>query len=280
MSELQPVSFRKPHRHEPRKPKKLADTTWKPWGDAEDQVVRDHYPQGGKAACLPLLPGRSPLAISNRAGILAVKYVGSSPNGRPRVQAPANIDDILREEWSRMSGKKRGEISALAMRLNVPRHWLSAQARRLGLAMPHKKEPRWTAPETELLKRVPLHDVDKCSRIFREHGFARSPMSIRVRAQRLQLSRRYNETLSATRIAKILGVDGKTVTREILQGNLTATKRQTERLAQQGGDPWSVERADLRRYILDQLGHIDLRKVEKFAFVEILAGEPLEAAAK
>ena len=104
--------------------------------------------------------------------------------------------------------------------------------------------------------------------------------AIVVRAKRLDLSRRYRETLSATQIGKLLGVDGKTVTREILQGDLKAEKRPTNRLNQQGGDPWSVTPADLRSYILEHLERIDLRKVEKFAFVQIVAGEPLDAAGK
>ena len=94
--------------------------------------------------------------------------------------------------------------------------------------------------EEALMKQVPLHDPDRCAKIFREHGFSRSPTAIVVRAKRLDLSRRYRETLSATQIGKLLGVDGKTVTREILQGDLKAEKRPTNRLNQQGGDPWSV----------------------------------------
>lgn len=62
-------------------------------------------------------------------------------------------------------------------------------------------------------------------------------------------------------------------------GDIKATKRKTERLAQQGGDPWSIEAVDLRSYILRHLERIDLRKVDKFAFVQIIASEPLEAIA-
>ena len=101
---------------------------------------------------------------------------------------------------------------------------------------------------------------------------ARSPAAIMIRAHRCDLSRRWTATLSATAVAKILGVDGKTVTVWLLKGWLKAVKRPTRRLAQQGGDPWSVERAELRRFIAENPERIDLRKVDKLAFVELLVG--------
>jgi hypothetical protein len=203
---------------------------------------------------------------------LGLKYVGTKKYAGRAVDwtPPANIEETVRQRYPTLNGKKRGEMAALADELQVPRWWLSGLARRLGLAMPHKKEPPWTAPELLLLQSVPLHDVDKCAEIFRENGFARSPMSIRVKSTRVGLSRRYSATFSATAISRILGVDSKTVTREIIAGDMKAEKRKTQRLAQQGGDPWSVTRADLRTYIVEHLERIDLRKVEKFEFVDVL----------
>jgi hypothetical protein len=37
------------------------------------------------------------------------------------------------------------------------------------------------------------------------------------------------------------------------------------------GSRWIIEPADLRRFMLDNLNRIDLRKVEKFAFVQLIA---------
>ena len=42
---------------------------------------------------------------------------------------------------------------------------------------------------------------------------------------------------------------------------------------QQGGDAWAIEPDDLRRFVLDNLDRLDIRKVEKFAFVALLVGE-------
>jgi hypothetical protein len=274
MSGLAAVSFKKRREHHPR-----LSTPYVPgvrherfWTDAEIEVIKTYYPDGGADACLAHLPEhRTPSGVYVQAGKLGL----TSTLSRKKIPRPEGFDDALREFYQNGDGKKKGECNAFADRLKVPRWWVTKRAIALGLVIPHKKEPPWTAAENELMKKVPLHDVDKCAEIFREHGFSRSPTAIMVRAKRLDLSRRYRETLSATAISKILGVDSKTVTREIIQGDLKATKRKTKRLPQQGGDHWSITPADLRRYLLDHLERIDLRKVDKFAFVQIIAGEAL-----
>lgn len=91
-----------------------------------------------------------------------------------------------------------------------------------------------------------------------------------VRAKRLGISRRTYEHLSARGAATILGVDAKFISARCIDGTLAASRRGTRRLGQQGGDHWSITRADLRRYVIDHIGEIDIRKVEKFAFVDLL----------
>lgn len=285
MSELERVSFRKGvGEHQPRlsEPYVPGKHDKRFWTAAEDAVLRAHYPKGSYAACLPHLgPHRSNLSVYQRAHKLGLDAPRERGGGqKTKIVPPADIDDQLRALYQNGDGKKRGECDAFADGLKLPRWWVTKRATNLGLVMPHKKEPPWTAAENALMAQVPLHDVERCAKIFREHGFARSPTAIMVRAKRLNLSRRYKEAMTARAVGRILGVDIKTVTREILQGDLTAEKRPTNRLSQQGGDPWAVTPANLREYILKHLDRVDLRKVDKFAFVQIVAGEPLEPTAK
>lgn len=271
--DLQPVSFRKGREHEPRlsPPYVPGKRHERYWTDEEIAVVRKHYPNGGAAAALARLPNRDLPAVYR----MAMKIGVTAARGQ-RIIAPEGFDDRLRAFYENDKGRKKGELNAFADKQKMPRWWVSHRARKLGLVIPHKKEPPWTAAENLLMQRVPLHDPDRCAAIFREHGFQRSPTAIVVRAKRLDLSRRYRETLSATAVSKILGIDGKQVTAECINGRLKAEKRPTKRLNQQGGDPWSITPADLRSYILQYLERIDMRKVEKFAFIQIVAGEPLE----
>lgn len=267
MTELKPVSFRKPREHTPRlsAPYFPGKHSERFWTDLERAVIKKHYPNGGAAAVLAHLPHRTPSGVYGEANKLGLTVKQGS-----KIRAPDGFYDELRAFYQNGDGKKRGECDRFADRMKLPRWWVSKQAKRLGLVMPHKKEPPWTAAENALMEKVPLHDPDKCAEIFRQHGFLRTPVAIVVRAKRLNLSRRYTETFSATAIGRLLGVDSKTVTREIIQGDLKATKRKTQRSPQQGGDPWSVTRADLRSYIIEKLDRIDFRKVDKFELVDVL----------
>jgi hypothetical protein len=57
---------------------------------------------------------------------------------------------------------------------------------------------------------------------------------------------------------------GDEVKREALRG--------TARVAEQGGDEYRIAARDVRRFVIANAAAIDLRKVEKFWFIELLAG--------
>lgn len=274
--ELKPVSFSRRQAPEPRLsapyvPGKHSDRFWT---EAERQVLRDHYRDKGFAYCAGLLPNRSKSGIYGEAGKLGLNRRGHEQQKKHAAAYPA-LDEQIAAAWPDLP-QATGAVAELAEKLGVPRWMVSQRASKLGLTMPHKKEPNWTAAEDELMRRVPLHDVDKCSDIFRAHGFHRTPTAIMVRSKRIGLSRRFREALSATAAARILGCDGKAITAAIFEGRLTAGRRPTKRTVQQGGDWHTIQPADLRRYIIDNLERIDFRRVDKFALVEILTRPPEE----
>ena len=119
------------------------------------------------------------------------------------------------------------------------------------------------------MKDVPLQDPEKCSEIFRAHGFKRTATAIMVRTKCINLSRKYTDTLSARDASKIIGWDNKTVCEYCLKGLIKSSRRKTKRLPQQGGSPHSIERTDLRQFVIDNLELIDLRKVDKFAMMDL-----------
>jgi len=272
---LAPVPFTRRRASAPRlsKPYVPGKRDERFWTDAEDAVIRQHFPAGGAPACLVHLPPhRTPSGVYQRAGKLGLSGAAKRGGGpKVRIPVPDDIDETIRAAWGEMDGRKRGEVEALAGRLGVPRWWLTKRLTRLGLTVPHKKEPPWTAAEEALMANVPLHSPDLCARIFREHGYRRSPTAIIVKAKRLGLSRRATrDTLSAREAARILGVDDKTVTLLCIDGSLKAGRRGSKRLPQQGGDAWAIKPADLRAWVIEHVGDIDIRKVDKFAFVDLL----------
>lgn len=271
---LQRVSFAKPVVAQPRLSEKYVPGrhSMRYWTDAELKILTDHFEKEGAKFCQIRLPGRSVGAICQAAYKNGLKGGPSEYQAlRANFRTP-EMDARIREEWESLSGNNStGEVKALAEKLGVPRWWLSKRATKLGLAVPRmSKEPAWSAAELDLIKRVPLHDPGKCAVIFRDHGFHRTPTSIVVKSKRVGLSRRYTDTLSATSAAKILGVDAKNFTHWIAKGLVKATKRETNRLPQQGGHPWSIDRKDFRQFIIDHLEQIDFRKVDKFSIVALL----------
>lgn len=272
MNTLTPVSFKKGRASEPRLSTPYVPGKRHPrfWTDAEDQVVRDHYPTGGVAGCLLRLPGRTASGVHQAARRLGIGSEKMTAERQTHAYGP-EMDQRIKQAWPNLKG--RGAVDNLALELDVPRWWLSKRATKLGLTNPHRKEPPWTEAENALMRKVPLHNPEVAARMFREHGFHRTATAIVVRAKRLEISRRTHETLSARAAADILGIDNKTITVWCIAGDIKAGRRGSKRLPQQGGDAWAIEPADLRRFVLDNLDRIDIRKVDKFAFVALIAGE-------
>ena len=271
---LRPVSFKKGRASAPRlSPKREPGKTHERyWTETENEVLRQYFPQGGMPAAGAHLPNRSRSSIYAQAHKLGLTRSGQ-PQTREPVAAPADIDDTLRARWPLLEG--RGAVNDLAAELGLPRWWISHRARKLELTVAHKKEPPWTEAEKALLAKVPVHDPDRCAEIFREHGFSRSPTAIRVHSKRNGIfARNSRATFSGTGAAKLLGMDNKTVTTWCVAGEMKATRRGSRRLPQQGGDIWDIQPHDLRQFIMENLARIDIRKVEKIAFVELLARCP------
>lgn len=274
---LTPVSFRKRREHRPRlsQPYVPGRRAKRFWTEEENEILRAHYPAGGVAACAVRLPQHhsSFHSIYQQANKLGLRRIGVSRNRTPLDFGP-DMDERIRAGWAQMDGKKRGALNALADALGVPRWWLGKRMVKLGLDVtPHRKEPPWTAAEEALMGRVPLHDLDRSAAIFREHGFHRTAIAIGVKAKRMALSRRATHTtLSAVAAAGIAGFDPKNLGTMIHRGEIAAVRRDDRRLPQQGGSRWMIEKDELRRFIVANLERIDLRKVDKFAFVDLLVG--------
>ena len=274
---LQPVSFSKRQAPQPRlspryKPGRHAETFWR---EEEDAILVAHYADHGLAVCLEKLPRRSQSAIYARAHHLGLKSNKQTDGPRKRHAPDPAVDAKIREAWPTLMAK--GAVQRFADSIGIDRWVISKRAAALGLTKDYRrKEPGWSAAEDALMARVPLNTPDVASRIFHQHGFKRSATAIVVRAKRLGMSRRRRDILSATSAANILGVDIKWITARCIDGSIEADKRGTSRLVQQGGDTWSIQPEALKRYVLDSLEEIDIRKVDKFAFVALLTDPPAE----
>lgn len=246
------------------------------WTNHEVETLRRVWPQGIEAA-LEALPGRSPAAIYTKASALGIKAghgdrVQGSTKRRKYIPTP-EIDAAIAEVYQ---GKpKSGAVNELAARLELPRWWVSKRARKLGLTVPRFKEPAWSAAEDELLVETFKYSPSHARRLFAKAGFKRTAVAIVNRRKRLGLrARTRDDVYTASRVAKMLGLDPSTVTTWIEQGLIEAWLRGTKRTPQQGGDGYYIAPGTLRKFIRDNPERIDLRKVDRLWFLAFAFGEP------
>ncbi|MDZ7735916.1 MAG: hypothetical protein U5P41_07305 [Gammaproteobacteria bacterium] len=180
------------------------------------------------------------------------------------------LDDAIRELYQ--SRPEKGCIYAFAKKWGYPRWWISKRARDLGFVSPRLSEPPWSEAEDELLGQHSHKTLSVIQRIFKSHGYTRSETAINVRRKRLHLNVRDPDRFTATQLARILGLDSKSVTRWIHLDMLPAEHRGTARTELQGGDMFWIRRDDVREFIRNNPERIDLRKVEKHMFIELLLG--------
>ncbi len=164
-------------------------------------------------------------------------------------------------------------VQALATTLNMPAWRIKRRARELAAFEPCVRVPVWSPQELRILEANARFSPETIQRRLLKQGFARSVAAIVLKRKRLRLVRDLGG-FSACQVALGFGVDPKTVSRWIDSGLLRAERRGTRRTERQGGDMYFVTASAVRDFIVRHIGIIDIRKVEKVWFVDILVNEP------
>lgn len=241
------------------------------WTTVEERVLRETYGMPGGPRIAAEKIGRNIYAIyahARKLGLRGVRYVPERRNGR-RYSIEPWIDREIERAYQ---SPRRGAIAELAARVMRPRGWLKSRALALGIAVARIKEPPWSAEEIALLERLAHHRIETIAQKFRDAGFRRTPTAIAVKRKRLKLSIQDPDHYTACQLAALMGVDVKVVTRWIAREGLRASRRGTLRTAQQGGDMWWIARSDLLRWMRDHAQLIDLRKVDRYWFLDLVLG--------
>jgi len=245
------------------------------WSSAELAILREYYPTEGLDGCLARLPRRSAAAIYCQAakrGVQAAPDSTGRRGGRPRVWASSpSIDAAIRQCYENPGARK---VRELAAELGRPAWWVKKRALKLGLVVPRFRQPEWTSEEDQVLERLAGMSVEAVQRaVLKVSGVRRSPSAINMRRKRLRLGMRdRDDNLSAAQVAGLLGVDTKVITRWIHLGLLAHRRRQTERTATQGGDPYVIKRSAIRRFCATHPHQVarHLRKVDALWFIDLL----------
>lgn len=131
------------------------------------------------------------------------------------------------------------------------------------------KEPKWSEEELRILERNAHKQPEAIRRHLKKCGFNRTYTGIFLKRKRLRLLKNL-EGYSATNLAECFGIDPHGVTSWISKGYLKAKRRGTARTKTQGGDSWWIKEKDIKKFIIESIGLIDIRKVDKFWFVDML----------
>ncbi|MGD9539063.1 MAG: hypothetical protein AB7P52_17660 [Alphaproteobacteria bacterium] len=243
------------------------------WTTREIATLREIYPTGGIQAAMAALPGRSAQAIYMRASKLGIASSIAPQGQRRRHQSSEAIDALIRRTyWAR---PQKGSINRLAASLGKPRWWVTQRARRLGCIVPRFKELPWSAEEDALLDTIAHRRPESIAGTFRRRGYNRSPSGIASRIKRLKISTVDAGHYTARQLSIAFGVDDKTVLGWIVRGWLQARRRGTARTPQQGGDQWWVSRRQVRTFVIENVGQVDFRKVDKWWLVDLLTDPAL-----
>lgn len=186
------------------------------------------------------------------------------------------IDNAIRRAY--LSGEY-GALKRLEKQIDRPYNWIRYRARVLGVrSMSRWRSEKWTRLEDELLEKSAHLSTSTIWRRFKRAGYQRTANAIEWRIRQLALDRSDPNILSSTEFAQIMGVCRDTVARWVRQGLLKSKKIDrricTRRTVRDDSGYIYIAVGDAKAFIRDFPQHIDLRKVDKYSFLDLTIGPP------
>ena len=199
-----------------------------------------------------------------------------SCRGWKPVHFTRRMDQELRAVYAGGDYKETGALGVLAKRWEVARWKVRHRAQQLGIA--GTKEPRWSTAEVKILEKYFHLSPRVASRKLRERGYQRSLTGVVMKRKKLGL-RKTDLGYSAGALAEVMGVDGSTALTWIHRGLLKAERLPSERPPGQlnGEGEWFVRPHDLRKFIIDHVALVDIRKCDKYWLVDLLTNKAADA---
>ena len=188
------------------------------------------------------------------------------------------MDDQIRCAYRNQVGMTHtAVVKSLAQNFGCPRHRVSKRALNLGLipVARIKKPQNWTEAEKQIVRQHAGLTLGNIRQYLKKAGFERSENAIKIFILRNQIPHA-NENYSATRLSKLLGIDGHAVMEWIHKRLLKAERAGTNRTIKEGGDAYTIRPEDVRQFIVANLHMIDFRKLDKFWLVELLTGQEIK----
>ncbi len=182
---------------------------------------------------------------------------------RPTTQT----DDLIRDAYSRQRLGDRKALKLVSGQIGWSRSAVCKRGAELGLA--RTKEKPWSSAEESILVCSGHLAPSGIQRKLKASGFNRTIAAIQIKINRYRIKSNL-EGYSACQLADALGIDVRKVLKWIHCGDLKASTRGTGRTPQQGGDTWWIPDNSVRRFVLRFPNEIDLARVEKIWFLNLI----------
>jgi hypothetical protein len=153
-----------------------------------------------------------------------------------------------------------------------PRWYVRRKAQEMGLA--RAKEPNWSEKEVEYLhKNFPRKGFVAIQNDLKRinGGVCRSITAIVLKKKREHINKR-SDGFTMRMVEDLLGADHHKIEAWVNKGWLKDGHKGTLRTPSQGGDMHHFEAVNLRDLVINHYEEIDLRWVEKFYFIQLVAG--------
>lgn len=197
-------------------------------------------------------------------------WPANSHKGRLKYEFTPAMDDLVRAAYQQLRvHSDRKAMRNCAGRLEVPRWVVLRRGRELGLA--RTKETPWSEMEVGLLERWGHLTDAVIQRKLAAAGHSRSINGIHLKLKRMRI-RQNLDGYSAYSLAEAFGVDSHKIGLWIGRNMLRATRRGTDRKESQGGDSYWITHSAVRDFVLRYPDEIELAKVEKFWFLDLVSG--------
>lgn len=188
--------------------------------------------------------------------------------GKRKCEFTPAMDDLVRAAYRQYRVfSNRKAIGNCARKLGIPRWIVNRRGRDLGLAQ--TKEALWSDAEIAVLERWGHLTDAVIQRKLKAAGYSRSNTAIHLKVKRLRIKQNL-DGYSAWSLAQALGVDSHKVSLWIRRKLLQATLRGTRRTEAQGGDSYWITHKAVRDFVLRCPDEIDLAKVEKMWFLDLV----------
>ena len=236
------------------------------WSPDELRVLRERYPYGGSAACLPFLPARDEITIRAKARKLGLRFMNAYRQWPPSTD---QLDAAIRKLYAN-GLVARGAMTAFCRTWGRPRQWVRYRAIQIR-AIAGGPGRRWTADEEAILGACEGKGARYMQKALAKAGYARTETAIAERCRTLALSALIDrgDDYTATSAGAALGLEGHVVLRWIRAGKLKAT---AEPAREGEGLVWRIRHKDLRAFLIGHPLEWYPGRCDRSWLVEILAG--------